>query len=138
MRRLSDIYASRCVLAPVSVAAETLTASAFVDAAGVDEVCFLVSAAALAEGKHITVGVYASDDGSGAGATVCEEATFAASAETAKQPTLITLSHKPKAGEGRYLAVKFKHDAAEALLCVVSASVGTMYRPAANLWAVEG
>ena len=69
MRRLSDIYASRCVLAPVSVAAETLTASAFVDAAGVDEVCFLVSAAALAEGKHITVGVYASDDASGAGAT---------------------------------------------------------------------
>lgn len=138
MRRLSDIYASRCVLAPVSVAAETLTASAFVDAAGVDEVCFLVSAAALAEGKHITVGIYASDDASGAGATVCEEATFAASAETAKQLTLITLSHKPKAGEGRYLAVKFKHDAAEALLCAVSASVGTMYRPAANLWAVEG
>ena len=32
----------------------------------------------------------------------------------------------------------YKHDAAEALLCVVSASVGTMYRPAANLWAVEG
>ena len=38
--------------------------------------------------------------------------------------------------KGRYLAVKFQHDAADAVVCGVLAAAKQVYRPAPNAWTV--
>ena len=47
MKRINEALSVRAVLAPQSVAASTEKTSAYVDLSGVEEVAFLISAAAL-------------------------------------------------------------------------------------------
>ena len=135
MKRMHDEFANSCVLAPASVAASTLTTSGFVDAKGMGEVEFLLSAASLANGKVITVGIYTSDAAAGTGAVKVAEKEFTASAAMTK--VLISVRYKPKAGDGRYVGLKFKHDSADAVIFSATASERDIYRPAENAWALE-
>lgn len=135
MKRMHDEFANVCVLAPASVAASTLTTSGFVDAKGKSEVAFLVTAASLASGKTITVGIYTSDAATGTSAVKVAEQTFTASEAMTK--VLISASYKPKAGGGRYVGLKIKHDSADAVIFAATASERDVYRPADNAWALE-
>ena len=60
MKRISEALAFQTVLAPQSVAASTDKTTAYVDVSGVEEIVFLVSAAALGKGKGLTVSLLAS------------------------------------------------------------------------------
>lgn len=51
MKRISEALAFQTVLAPQSVAASTDKTTAYVDVSGVEEIVFLVSAAAWARGR---------------------------------------------------------------------------------------
>lgn len=135
MKRMTDYFENTCVMAPASVAASTETASGFVDAKGKSEIAFLVSAAALASGKKLTVAVYAGDAADGTGAKKVAEKEFKAAA--AMEKVLVNVSYKPKAADGRYVGVKFQHDAAAAVICGVTASAADSYHPAQNGWVLE-
>lgn len=135
MKRMHDEFANSCVLAPVSVAASTLTTSGFIDARGKSEVEFLVSAASLANGKTITVGIYTSDAAAGTSAMKVAEKTFTASEAMTK--VLIAASYKPKADGGRYVGLKIKHDSDAAVIFAATSSERDVYRPADNGWALE-
>ena len=65
MKRISEALAFQTVLAPQSVAASTDKTTAYVDVSGVEEIVFLVSAAALGKGKGLTVSLLASGDSGG-------------------------------------------------------------------------
>lgn len=135
MKRLTDCYAVSCVLAPASVAASTETTTGFVDAKGKSEIAFLVAAASLANGKKLTVAVYAGSDASGTGAKKVAEKVFTASA--AMEKVLVSASYKPKDGDGRYVGIKFQHDSAAAVVCGVTAAAADIYHPAENGWTLE-
>ena len=72
--------------------------------------------------------------GTGAKA-VSEEISFKASAAMTK--VVIPISYKVRGDGYRYLAVKFQHDSADAVLFGVEAIRRARYQPADNAWTVE-
>lgn len=135
MRRLSDIYKSECVLAPASVAASTTTTTGFIDAHGKSEITFHVALAALAKGKSLTVGIYASDAAAGTGAVKVAEKKFTAGDAMTK--VLAVASYKPSPLNGRYIGVKLSHDSSDAVICSVNAHSCARFLPAENAWKLE-
>ena len=133
MKRISEALAFQNVLAPQSVAASTDKTTAYVDVSGVEEIVFLVSAAALGKGKGLTVSLLASGE-SGGGAEEIGKATFTEGVGTA--PQLAVVTYKVSALNGRYVAVKFRHDAAAEVVCGVAAVASGLYLPAANGWSL--
>ena len=130
MKRISEALAFQTVLAPQSVAASTDKTTAYVDVSGVEEIVFLVSAAALGKGKGLTVSLLASGDSGGA--EEIGKTTFTDSVGTA--PQLAVVTYKVSALNGRYVAVKLRHDAAAEVVCGVTAASSGLYMPAANGW----
>ena len=132
MNRINEELVFHTAFAPQSVAASTEKTSDYIDASGVAEVVFLISAAPLGANKSLAVTLLASDDSSGSGAEEVETATFTDSEGT--DPRTAVVSCRPSALTGRYLAVKFQHDAAAEVVCGVVAAANTLYRPADNGW----
>ena len=56
MNRIMEELACNCVLAPQEVAASTLTASQFVDMAGLEEVSFLIATGSLGRFQRQYIG----------------------------------------------------------------------------------
>ena len=102
------------------------------DASGAEEVVFLISAAALGANKSLTVTLLASDDSSGSEAKEVGSAKFTDSVGT--EPQVAVVTYRPSALHGRYVAVKFQHDGAAAVICGVLAASDGLYLPAANGW----
>lgn len=135
-KRLSEELEFLGALAPVSVAAATATTTGYIDASETEEVCFLLSAASLASGKTIKATLMGSNAAAGTGAkAVSEEISFKASAAMTK--VVIPISYKVRGDGYRYLAVKFQHDSADAVLFGVDAIRRARYQPADNAWRVE-
>ena len=135
MKRICESLAFVTALAPKSVSASTDPTSGYVDASGADEVCFILSAGALGAGKSLTATLMAAGDAEGSGAAAVGEAvTFTDAVGTEPQTALISYKVDPQ--KGRYLAVKFQHDAADAVVCGVLAAAKQVYRPAPNAWTV--
>ena len=132
MKRFPETMAIVPVLAPQSVSASTATTTEYLDAAGVSQVAFLLSAAALGAGKGVTVTLLAASDAEGTGAQEIGEAVFTDAVGT--EPQVAVVSYEVSALNGRYLALKFQHDAADAVLCSVVALADQIYRPAAGDW----
>lgn len=131
MKRISEALAFQNVLAPQGVAASIDKTTAYVDVSGVEEIVFLVSAA-LGKGKGLTVSLLASGDSGGDGAQEIGKTTFTDSVGTA--PQLAVVTYKVSALNGRYVAVKLRHDAAAEVVCGVTAASSGLYLPAANGW----
>ena len=53
------------------------------------------------------------------------------------EKVLVNVSYKPKAADGRYIGVKFQHNAAADVICGVTAAAADNYRPAQNSWVLE-
>lgn len=132
MNRINEELVFHTAFAPESVAASTEKTSEYIDVSGVEEIVFLVSVAPLGANKSLTVTLLASDDSSGSAAEEVETATFTDTVGTAAQTAVV--SYRPSALSGRYMAVKFQHDGAAAVICGVIAAANTMYLPAANGW----
>ena len=132
MKRMNEALAFQNILAPQSVSASTDTTSAYVDVSGVDEVVFLLSAAALGAGKSLTVSLMAGSDSAGSDAQEIGKAVFTDSVGT--EPQVAVVSYRVNALRGRYAAVKFQHDGADAVICGVLAAAAGLYLPAANGW----
>lgn len=132
MNRIYEELAHSCVLAPQTVAAATEKTSAFVDAAGADELEFLVSAAALGAGKSLTAAVYGAASADGAGGVKLGEAVFTDPVGTG--PVLAAVSVRPAAASGRYIGLKIQHDGTAAVVCGATVSVRTRRLPAPNGW----
>lgn len=135
MKRLTEEMRLENVLAPQSVAASTLTATKFVDAAGAQEVTFLISGGALASGKKLTVQLVASDASAGTSAVTITEQVFTAGAGVTA--ALAAVSYRPSAEYGRYVGVKFKHDSSDAVICGATAQLRMMSAPAESGWKLE-
>ena len=134
MNRINEELVFHTAFAPQSVAASTEKTSDVIDVSGVKEIVFLVSAAPLGAGKSLTVKLLASDDSSGSGAEEVETATFTDAEGTAPQTAVV--SCRPSALTGRYMAVKFQHDGAAAVVCGVVAAANTLYLPAVSGWSL--
>lgn len=134
MKRISEALAFQNVLAPQSVGASTDKTTAYVDASGAEEVVFLISVAALGAGKSLTVTLLASEDSSGSEAQEVGSAKFTDSVGT--EPQVAVVTYRPSALHGRYVAVKFQHDGAAAVVCGVLAAADELYLPAANGWSL--
>lgn len=132
MNRINEELEFQTVFAPQSVAASTAKTSNYIDVSGGKEIVFLVPVAPLGANKSLTLTLLVSDDSSGREAKEVETATFTDTVGTAPQTAVV--SYRPNAYNGRYVAVKFQHDAAAAVVCGVVAAVNTMYLPAANGW----
>lgn len=132
MNRISEALAFQNVLAPQSLNASTDKTTSYVDASGAEEVVFLVSVAALGANKSLTVTLLAADNSSGSGAKEVGKTKFTDSVGTAPQVAVVT--YRPSATIDRYVAVKFQHDAAAAVVCGVLAAADGLYLPAANGW----
>lgn len=132
MNRINEALVFQTAFAPQSVAASTEKTSDYIDVSGVKEIVFLVSAAPLGANKSLTVTLLASDDSGGSGAEEVGTAAFTDAEGTAPQTAVV--SCRPSALTGRYLAVKFQHDAAAAVVCGVVAAANTLYLPAASGW----
>ena len=118
------------------MAAATATTTGYIDASESEEVCFLLSAASLASGKTIKATLMGSNAAAGTGAkAVSEEISFKASAAMTK--VVIPISYKVRGDGYRYLAVKFQHDGADAVVFGVDAIKRARYQPADNAWRVE-
>ena len=133
MKRIFEELAIANVFAPQSVAASTDKTTSFVDASGAEEITFLVSVGPLGAGKALTVTLMASEDSAGSGAAAVGDATvFTDSVGT--DPQIAVVSYKVSAEHGRYVGVKFQHNAAAAVVCGVTAAAKSMYLPAGNGW----
>lgn len=132
MKRINEALGFQAVLAPQSVAASTETTSAYVDLSGVEEVAFLISAAALGAGKSLTVKLVTASDSSGSDAEEIGTAKFTDALGTQAQVAVVT--YRPIAQHGRYAAVKIQHDGADAVVCGVTAVVDGAWLPAGNGW----
>ena len=133
MKRIFEELAIANVFAPQSVNASTDKTTSFVDASGVEEVTFLISTAALGAGKALTVTLMASENSEGSGAVAVGDATvFTDSVGT--DPQIAIVSYKVSPEHGRYVGVKFQHNAAAAILCGVTAAAKSMHLPAGNGW----
>lgn len=135
MKRICEELSRTCVLAPQAVATATPKTTDFVDVSNVPEVEFLISTGALASGKKLTVGIYTADSADGANAVKAGETVF--TAVSALTSALVTASYKTSASGGRYVGVKFEHDAAAAVVCSITASVRCRELPAANGWTMK-
>lgn len=136
MRRLTEELLNVVALAPQDVATATLTTTGFVDLSGVPEVTFLISTGALAKGKKLTVQLVASDVAAGTGAVQIAEQVFTAD-DALTGGAVAAVSYKPAAANGRYAAIKFKHDAGSDVSCAVTAMLRQRMLPAENGWAVN-
>lgn len=135
MERIVENLHMLTAMAPASVNASTDTTSGYVDASGADEVAFMVSTAALGAGKGLTVTLMGASDAEGSdAAAIGDEVTFTDAVGT--EPQMAVVSYRVDPQRARYLAVKFQHDAAAAVICSVAAAVKSTYRPAANPWTV--
>lgn len=132
MNRINEELVFQTAFEPQSVAASTEKTSDYIDVSGVKEIVFLVSVAPLGAGKSLTVKLLASDDSSGSDAEEVGTATFTDAEGTAPQTAVV--GFRPSALSGRYMAVKFQHDAAAAVVCGVVAAANTLYLPAASGW----
>lgn len=132
MNRIYEALAHATVFAPQSVAASTAKTSDYVDVSAVEELQFLLSTAALGAGKKVKATLMAADSADGDGAVAVGEAEFTDPVGTA--PTLAVVSYRPIAAHGRYVAVKFQHDAAAAVVCGATVSTRVGCLPAANSW----
>ena len=132
MNRISEALTFQNVLAPKSVNASTDKTTAYVDTSGGEEVVFLVSVAALGANKSLNVTLLAASDSSGSDAQEVKNAKFTDAVGTA--PQMVVVTYRPNALHGRYVAVKFQHDAAAAVVCGVTAAANGLYLPAANSW----
>ena len=133
MKRIFEELAIANVFAPQSVTASTDKTTSFVDASGAEEITFLISVGALGAGKAVTVTLMASEDSAGSGAAAVGDATvFTDSVGT--DPQIAVISDKVSAEHGRYVGVKFQHNAAAAVVCGVTAAAKSMYLPAGNGW----
>lgn len=133
MKRIFEELAIANVFAPQSVEASTDKTTSFVDASGAKEIIFLISAGALGAGKALTVTLMASEDSKGSGATAVGDTTvFTDSVGT--DPQIAVISYKVSPEHGRYVGVKFQHNAAAAVMCGVTAAAKSMYLPAGNGW----
>ena len=128
MIRIPEALAVASIMAPASVNASTATTTEYLDAAGASQVAFLITAAPLGAGKSLTVTLMAADDGEGSNAQELGTATFTDAYGTAPQTAVV--SYEVSALNGRYLAVKFQHDAAAAVICSAVALADQIYRPA--------
>lgn len=135
MERICEHLAFVTILAPQSVAASTDTTSGYVDVSGADEAAFLLSTAALGAGKGVTVTLLAASDAEGSDAAAVGEAVTLTDA-VGTEPQTAVISCKADPQRGRYLALKFQHNAADAVLCSVTAAIQQTYRPAPNAWTV--
>ena len=132
MNRIFEEMTRAAVLPPQEVAAATQTATSFVDVSGTGEVEFLISTGALAGGEKLTVELHASAAADGTGSVKIGEAVFTAS--SAMTAAVAVVSYRPAAANGRYVGVKFKHDAAAAVVCGATACARAGYLPAASGW----
>ena len=133
MERICEHLAFVTILAPKSVAASTDTTSGYVDVSGADEAAFLLSTAALGAGKGVTATLLTATDASGSNAEEVGEALeFTDAAGTEAQAVVVSYKVDPQ--RGRYVAVKFQHDAAAAVICSAVAAAKMTHRPAANAW----
>ena len=107
-----------------SNAEEVGEALEFTDAAGT---------AALGAGKGVTATLLTATDASGSNAEEVGEALeFTDAAGTEAQAVVVSYKVDPQ--RGRYVAVKFQHDAAAAVICSAVAAAKMTHRPAANAW----
>ena len=132
MKRISEALSFQQVLAPQSVSATTDKTTNYVDSSGLEEIAFLISTAALGDGKSLTVSLLASGNSEGSGAEEVCKAVFTDSVGTAPRAAVVT--YRPTALHGRYVAVKFQHDGAAAVVCGVTAISSGLYLPAGNDW----
>lgn len=134
MNRIMEELACNCVLAPQEVAASTLTASQFVDMAGLEEVSFLIVTGSLEDGKTLAVELHTSADSSGSTSEKVGKATFTAAAGATDG--LAQVSYKVRPGSGRYVGVKFQHTAESAVACTVLALGRAGYLPTPQSWSL--
>lgn len=133
MERIVETLAIKTVLAPQSVSASTDTTTGYVDASGADEVDIIISTAALGAGKGVTATLLTATDASGSNAEEVGEALeFTDAAGTEAQAVVVSYKVDPQ--RGRYVAVKFQHDAAAAVICSAVAAAKMTHRPAVNAW----
>lgn len=132
MKRLTEVMKQIVAMVPKAVTTETLTTSGFVDVSGVSEVAFSVITGALAKDKSLTVQLVASDVEAGTGAVKVAEQVFVAA--DALPAGLAVVSYRPSSLHGRYVGVKFKHDAGADVICGVTASLRQAELPAVNDW----
>ena len=135
MKRLTETLKQIVAMAPKAVSTATLTTSSFVDVSCVPEVAFSIATGALAKGKTLTVQLVASDVEAGTGAVKVAEQVFTAS--DSLTAGLAVVSYKPTALNGRYVGVKFKHDAGADVICGVTAALRQMEHPAENDWVLQ-
>lgn len=135
MKRLTETLKHLAPLAPQSVASATATTSSYVDMSGVSEAAFSIATGVLATGRTLTVQLLASDASDGTGAVKVAEQVFTAG--NSLTAGLAVISYKPTAFHGRYVAVKFQHDAGSAVICGVTAALRQMEHPADNDWVLQ-
>ena len=135
MNRLTEELKLVSVYAPKAVTTATLTTTDFVDASGVPEIMFQIAAGSLAKGKSLTVQLVASDVEAGTGAVKIAEQVF--TAEELTSAPLAVVSYIPSALHGRYIGIKFKHDAGSDVICGVTAQLRQREIPVANGWCIE-
>lgn len=135
MKRLTEELQHSAIYAPQEVAANTLTTTNYVDVSGVPEVAFFIATGALAQGKKLTVQLMASNVPAGTGAVKIAEQVLIADAPL--NAGLAVVSYKPSTQFGRYVGIKFKHDAAAAVVCGVTATLRQREIPAENGWTVN-
>lgn len=136
MKRLTEELLNTVVLAPQAVSTATLTTTGFVDVSGVPEATFLIATGALTKGKKLTVQLVATDVAAGTGAVQIAEQVFTAE-EALTGGAVAAVSYKPVAANGRYVGIKFKHDAGSDVSCAVTAMLRQRMIPADNSWAVN-
>ena len=90
MKRINEALSVRAVLAPQSVAVSTEKTSAYVDLSGVEEVAFLISAAALGAGKSLTAKLVTASDDEGSDAEEIGTAKFTDGVGTQAQVAVVT------------------------------------------------
>ena len=133
MKRIFEELAIANVFAPQSVTASTEKTTSFVDASGAEEITFLISVGALGAGKALTVTLMASENSEGSGAAAVGDATvFTDSVGT--DPQIAVVSYKVSPKHGRYVGVKFRHNADAAVMCGATAAAKSTYLPAGNGW----
>ena len=133
MERIVETLAIKTVLAPQSVSASTDTTTGYVDGSGADEVDIIISTAALGAGKGVTATLLTATDASGSNAEEVGEALGSTEA-AGTEAQAVVVSYKVDPQRGRYVAVKFQHDAAAAVICSAVAAAKMTHRPAANAW----
>lgn len=135
MKRLIEEQKLVSVYAPKAVSTATLTTTDFVDASGVPEITFQIAAGSLAKDKSLTVQLVASDVAAGTGAVKIAEKLF--TAEALNSAPLAVVSYIPSALHGRYIGIKFKHDAGSDVICGVTAQLRQREIPVENSWVIQ-